>query len=242
MMSGAENRGARGAETSGARADGVAVWSPGPAKAAGEPAEAFLLRRASEYPAPAQAASLGLLGPTLGLDGLVSDSMSAAEAALRAADEREALALWSAPFGRVWAMWGSGDLTQPVFLAYCQKARLHQGFAHPWGYQRGVPDWTRGPCCVWEAVLCGLSPNAIRESRDRGLGPSDEVYEDYRQVWRRGAARLSDNWIDAGEGPLRLRAAEALALLENPVRRAPLDRERERVLRSFALASVRIDP
>jgi hypothetical protein len=129
--------------------------------------------------------------------------MSSAEAALRAADEREALALWSAPFGRVWAMWESGELTQPVFMAYCQKARLHQGFAHPWGYQRGAPDWTRGPCCVWEAVLCSLSPNAVRESRERGLGPSDEVYEDYRQVWRRGAARLSDNWADAGEGPLR---------------------------------------
>jgi hypothetical protein len=161
--------------------------------------------------------------------------MSAAEAALRAADERETLALWSAPFGRVWAMWESGELTQPVFMAYCQKARLHQGFAHPWGYQRGAPDWTRGPCCVWEAVLCGLSPNAVRESRERGLGPSDEVYEDYRQVWRRGAARLSDNWADAGEGPLRLRAAEALALLANPVRRAPIDREREAVRRILAL-------
>jgi hypothetical protein len=161
--------------------------------------------------------------------------MSSAEAALRAADEREVLALWSAPFGRVWAMWEGGELTQPIFLAYCGKARLHQGFAHPWGYQRGAPDWTRGPCCVWEAVLCGLSPNAVRESRERGLGPSDEVYEDYRQVWRRGAARLSDNWADAGEGPLRLRAAEALALLANPVRRAPIDREREAVRRILAL-------
>jgi hypothetical protein len=101
MLNGAENRGARGAETNGARDDSAAAWSPGPAKAPGEPAEAFLLRRASEYPAPAQVASLGLLGPALGLDGLAPDFMSAAEDALRAADEREALALWSAPFGRV---------------------------------------------------------------------------------------------------------------------------------------------
>lgn len=193
--------------TTEARAGG---WRHGdPARAPGEPAAAFLTRRAAQHPPATEGLPQGLPDP--------------AEALLAEADALEAAALDRTPFAEVWAMWESGDLTQPVFTAYCSAARRHRAFAHPFGYCEGAPRWTHAPCCAWEAVACGMSPSDLRESERRGVLRGD-VLADYRQVWRRAAPRLSDTWEEHGRGPLRPRAAEALALLANPARRAPIDR------------------
>ena len=186
------------------------LWTPqDPSRAHGEAAEAFLLRRAAQHPPLALDASGGLPDP--------------AEAVLAAADAAEAAPLGSVAFSAIWARYKDGDITQPVFLAYCAEARKHRGFAHLWGYQSGAPDWTQAPCCVWEAIAVGLSPNDLRAIASRG-DLRDDVLADYQQVWRRIAPRFSDNWIEHESTPLRPRAAEALALYANPVRRAPLDR------------------
>lgn len=191
------------------------AWAPStPARASDEAAEAFLLRRAAQHPPLTLDASGGLPDPT---------ALAVAEAALQAADQAEAAALARTPFAEVWSMYESGDLTQPTFLAYCAEARKHRGFAHPWGYQSGAPDWTRAPCCVWEAIVCGMSPNDLRAIEQRG-DLRDDVLADYQQVWRRVAPRFSDTWAEHETTPLRPRAAEALALWANPVRRAPIDR------------------
>ena len=111
------------------------LWTPqDPSRAHGEAAEAFLLRRAAQHPPLALDASGGLPDP--------------AEAVLAAADAAEAAPLGSVAFSAIWARYKDGDITQPVFLAYCAEARKHRGFAHLWGYQSGAPDWTQAPCCV----------------------------------------------------------------------------------------------
>ena len=199
------------------------IWTPeDPARAPGEPVDAFLLRRAAQRPAMAQDASGELPDP--------------AEALLLAADGAEAAPLGSVAFTAIWARYEAGDISQPVFLAYCIEARKHRGFAHLWGYQRGAPDWTCAPCCVWEAIACGLSPNDLRAIGARGA-LRDDVLADYQQVWRRIAPRFSDTWVEHESTPLRPRAAEARALFNNPVRRAPIDRSTRAALGARAYAA-----
>ena len=185
------------------------LWTPDdPEKRAGEAVEAFLLRRAAQHPPLQEDAPKGRPDP--------------AEAVLASADHAEAAPLGSVAFREIWRRYEDGEITQPVFLVYCAEARKHRGFAHLFGYQRGAPDWTRAPCCVWEAFACGLSPNDLRD-----IAARDDVMDDYRQVWRRVAPRFSDTWAEHETTPLRPRAAEALALFLNPVRRAPIDRAAE---------------
>ncbi len=189
------------------------LWTPDdPEKRAGEVAEAFLLRRAAQHPPMQKNAPEGRPDP--------------AEAVLASADHAEAAPLGSVAFREIWRRYEDGEITQPVFLVYCAEARKHPGFAHLFGYQRGAPDWTRAPCCVWEAFACGLSPNDLRDIAARG-DLRDDVLDDYRQVWRRVAPRFSDTWAEHETTPLRPRAAEALELFLNPVRRAPIDRGAE---------------
>jgi hypothetical protein len=189
------------------------LWTPDdPEKRAGEAVEAFLLRRAAQHPPLQEDAPEGRPDP--------------AEAVLASADHAEAAPLGSVAFQEIRRRYEDGEITQPVFLVYCAEARKHRGFAHLFGYQRGAPDWTRAPCCVWEAFACGLSPNDLRNIAARG-DLRDDVLDDYRQVWRRVAPRFSDTWAEHETTPLRPRAAEALALFLNPVRRAPIDRAAE---------------
>lgn len=189
------------------------LWTPDdPEKRAGEAVEAFLLRRAAQHPPLQENAPEGRPDP--------------AEAVLASADHTEAAPLGSVAFREIWRRYEDGEITQPVFLLYCAEARKHRGFAHLFGYQRGAPDWTRAPCCVWEAFTCGLSPNDLRDIAARG-DLRDDVMDDYRQVWRRVAPRFSDTWAEHETTPLRPRAAEALELFLNPVRRAPIDRDTE---------------
>ena len=191
----------------------VGLWTPDdPEKSAGEAVEAFLLRRAAQHPPLQEDAPEGRPDP--------------AEAVLASADHAEAAPLGSVAFREIWRRYEDGEITQPVFRVYCAEARKHRGFAHLFGYQRGAPDWTRAPCCVWEAFACGLSPNDLRDIAARG-DLRDDVLDDYRQVWRRVVPRFSDTWAEHETTPLRPRAAEALALFLNPVRRAPIDRAAE---------------
>ena len=126
------------------------LWTPDdPEKRAGEAVEAFLLRRAAQHPPLQEDAPEGRPDP--------------AEAVLASADHAEAAPLGSVAFREIWRRYEDGEITQPVFLVYCAEARKHRGFAHLFGYQRGAPDWTRAPCCVWEAFACGLSPNDLRD-------------------------------------------------------------------------------
>ena len=96
------------------------LWTPqDPNRALGEAAEAFMLRRAAQHPALALDALEGLPDP--------------AKAVLAAADDAEAEPLGSVAFATIWARYENGDITQPVFLAYCAEARKHRGFAHLFG-------------------------------------------------------------------------------------------------------------
>jgi hypothetical protein len=199
------------------------LWTPDDTeKRAGEAVEAFLLRRAAQHPPMQENAPEGRPDP--------------AEAALVSADHAEAAPLGSVAFREIWRRYEDGEITQPVFLVYCAEARKHRGFAHLFGYQRGAPDWTRAPCCVWEAFACGLSPNDLRNIAARG-DLRDDVLDDYRQVWRRVVPRFSDTWAEHESTPLRPRATEALALFNNPVRRAPIDRSARAALRARAYAA-----
>ena len=177
-----------------------------------------LSRAQRQQPAHRHGAQVGGGAQTLGL--------ALREAVLASADHAEAAPLGSVAFREIWRRYEDGEITQPVFRVYCAEARKHRGFAHLFGYQRGAPDWTRAPCCVWEAFACGLSPNDLRDIAARG-DLRDDVLDDYRQVWRRVAPRFSDTWAEHETTPLRPRAAEALALFLNPVRRAPSDRAAE---------------
>lgn len=199
------------------------LWTPDdPEKRAGETVEAFLLRRAAQHPPLQEDAPEGRPDP--------------AEVVLASADHAEAAPLGSVAFREIWRRYEDGEITQPVFLAYCVEARKLRGFAHAYGYCEGAPRWTHAPCCVWEAFTCGLSPNDLRDIATRGA-LRDDVLADYQQVWRRIAPRFSDTWVEHESTPLRPRAAEALALFNNPVRRAPIDRSARAALRARAYAA-----
>jgi hypothetical protein len=189
------------------------LWTPEePEKRAGEAPEAFLLRQAAQHPPMRADAPEGQPDP--------------AEALLALVDQTAANALWPVAFKEIWRRYEEGELTQPVFTAYCAAARKHQSFAHPWGYHEGAPRWTGAPCCVWEAFVFGKSPNDMEHWMRLGL-LRDDVLTDYQQVWRRVAPRFSDTWAEHETTPLRPRTAEALELFLNPVRRAPIDRAAE---------------
>jgi hypothetical protein len=127
-----------------------------------------------------------------------------------------------------------------VGRAYGAKTTPHMYVIDPAGIDEPAGGIDSVPSASADDIRGGNGADLLAGNGGADLlngGSGNDVLADYLQVWRRIAPRFSDTWVEHEGTPLRPRAAEALGLFNNPVRRAPIDRSARAALRARAYAA-----